>query len=242
MLEAEVACVRMLSAAMTESMFALFERHYEGTERARFHQDLNEKQWVLLFRQEGELVGFSTQKVIESRGPDGRRVRALFSGDTVIDRARWGSQSLMKEWCRFAGSLLALEPEAPLYWFLLSKGHRTYLYLPLFFLDFVPSRRGTSDMRLWPLLRHLARERYGAAFDEASGCVHSSETHERLRAELDTTPARRQNPDVAFFSECNPRYAQGVELACLAPIAPENLRGVARRELEAGMAVRLLAS
>lgn len=238
MLAAEVARARRLSAKTIGEMFTLFERHYEGTDRDRFHEDLSEKQWVLLFRQEGELVGFSTQTVIESRNhPFDMRARALFSGDTVIDRAHWGSQSLMKAWCRFAGSVLSLDPEAALYWFLLSKGHRTYLYLPLFFLDFYPSRNGTRDPKLWPLLCHLASERYGQAFDVETGCVFPAATHDRLREELDTTPIRRQNPDVEFFSRRNPRYADGVELACLAPIAPENLRGVARRELEAGIAL-----
>ena len=231
MLRADVAPVPALGRELSEAMYRLFERHYEDTDPERFRRDLSEKQWVLLFYDQSNLVGFSTQRVIEARDAvSEKRLRVLFSGDTVIDRAHWGSQSLMKEWCRFSGSLLALAPETPLYWFLLSKGHRTYLYLPLFFLDFHPSRRGARDVRLPGLLRQLARERYGAAFDEASGCVHSQALQERLRAELNTTSLRQGNPDVVFFAERNPRHAEGVELACLARIAPDNLRGVARRD------------
>ncbi|MFN8546406.1 MAG: hypothetical protein U0527_00155 [Candidatus Eisenbacteria bacterium] len=242
MLRAEIASVESLDSGCVARMYALFERHYEATEPARFRRDLAGKQWVLLFHDASALVGFSTQQVREARDrASGAPIRVLFSGDTVIDRAHWGSQSLMKEWCRFAGSLLAMQPEVPLYWFLLSKGHRTYLYLPLFFHDFYPSRRGTREERLPELLVQLAREKYGDSFDPESGCVHLREVEERLRSEFDSTALRQGNPDVVFFAERNPRHAEGVELACLAPIAPDNLRGVARRELEAGMAARLLS-
>lgn len=242
MLRAEIVSVPSLEAGQVAEMYALFERHYEATDPLRFRRDLAEKQWVLLFYESGALAGFSTQQVRETRDrARGTAVRVLFSGDTVIDRAHWGSQSLMKEWCRFSGSLLAVAPDVPLYWFLLSKGHRTYLYLPLFFADFYPSRRGTRDARLPELLHQLAREKYGERFDPESGCVHLREVEERLRSELNTTALRQGNPDVVFFAERNPRHAEGVELACLARIAPDNLRGVARRELEAGLAARLLS-
>ena len=42
----------------------------------------------------------------------------------------------------------------------------------------------------------------------------------------------RMRPHVRFFLERNPRYHAGTDLACVAEISPENLRGWVRRDLE----------
>ena len=86
---------------------------------------------------DGTVRGFSTQRVLAAT-VEGTRVRAIFSGDTVIDRAYWGEQELVRGWSRFAGAVRAEAPETPLFWFLISKGYRTYLYLPLFFARYFP--------------------------------------------------------------------------------------------------------
>lgn len=234
MLVSETVPLAQLGEEEITRLFALFSAHYDGADPTQFRVDLAEKQWVLLFRAEEQIIGFSTQRVLATQF-EGRPVRALFSGDTVIDRRHWGSQVLMKSWCRFSGRVIAQEPEIPLYWFLLSKGHRTYLYLPLFFRDWFPRRGGAGDPSLEPLLIHLARARYADAYDELTHCIRPVTPHDRLKADLDNTEERHHNLDVAYFRERNPGYTEGVELACIARIAPENLRGTARRELEAGI-------
>jgi hypothetical protein len=125
-LAAEVLPIRRVTEELVERLYGLHETHYDGTDPARFRTDLAEKDWVILLREgtTGAPVGFSTQKVMEVC-VDRRPVTALFSGDTVIHREYWGSQELVRAWCRLAGQLKARCGDQPLYWFLISKRHRT---------------------------------------------------------------------------------------------------------------------
>ena len=75
-------------------MFSLYARYYDGTSWARFSRDLADKDRVLLLRDDaGSLQGFSTMALYE-RMFEGRPLRVLFSGDTVVDESHWGQQVL----------------------------------------------------------------------------------------------------------------------------------------------------
>lgn len=232
----EIVPVARLSPALAERLFGLYVEHYDGAEPNRFHADLAEKEWVLLFRDagSGSPVGFSTQMLLEAR-VEGRPVRALFSGDTIIRRDYWGSQELVRAWLHLAGEQKARCGAAPFYWFLISKGYRTYLYLPLFFHAFYPRCDAPTPPFEQRLLETLAGAKYPGEFRAASGLIEHRGPHDRLRPELDASARRLRNPHVAFFLQRNPTYAEGTELACIAEIAPENMRGFARAELLAGM-------
>jgi hypothetical protein len=232
----EVVSARALAPALVERLYALHAEHYDGTDSARFRADLAEKEWVILLREAATdaPVGFSTQRVMDVR-VDGKPVRALFSGDTIIHRDYWGSQELVRAWCRFAGLLKSRCGDRPLYWFLISKGYRTYLYLPLFFHEFYPRHDRPTPAFEQRLITALGQTKYPAEFDPETGLIEVAGPHDRLKPELDSSPARVRNPHVAFFLERNPRYSEGVELACVAEISPSNIRSTARRELEAGL-------
>src|SRR5436309_2239183 len=128
-----------VTPAQRDAMFALMERHYENVHRARFDADLDEKDWVILLRDRGtgEIGGFSTQMLLDA-DVDGRPIKALFSGDTIVDRDRWGDSALSHVWGRLALALIDRAGETELYWFLISKGFRTYRFLPVFFHEFYP--------------------------------------------------------------------------------------------------------
>jgi len=227
---------RELTGAEVSHLLSLHQDHYDGVEPTRFRADLSEKHWVLCLQSPAgdPVVGFSTQKllVLETvRGP----VRFLFSGDTVIRREYWGSQALVAGWCRLAGRLLRQSPGIPLYWFLISKGHRTYRYLPLFFHSFYPRYDQPTPPELQELLDRVAGARYPGEYDPATGLLHPAGPHDRLRPELDTALQRERNRHVAFFLARNPGYREGTELACLAEIARGNMRRAALRELEVGL-------
>jgi hypothetical protein len=227
--------VERLAADTVEQLYALHEQHYDGVDPQRFRRDLAEKHWIILLQDSaGRPVGFSTQMLVEVC-VGGYPVAALFSGDTIIRPDYWGSQELVRAWCRLAGQLKARCGARPLYWFLISKGHRTYLYLPLFFQEFYPRcDRPTPEFEAG-LMRALGTEKYPDAFDPRTGLIQHRGMHDRLRPELDAAPQRVRNPHVAFFLERNPRYREGVELMCVAEISPENMRSLARRELEEGL-------
>lgn len=219
--------VPSLDARTRQAAFALFGAAYANADRARFERDLDEKQHVILLydRYGGALRGFSTVLVRDVASPRGRAT-LVFSGDTVIDRRYWGQKRLQLAFVRLLVALKLRAPGRPLYWFLLSKGYRTYLLLANAFPRAVPRAGAGDDPMLRAMLDGFAAERFGDQYDRASGLVRYATPHERVRDGIaPLTPEALSNPHVRFFVERNAEHADGVELACLADV---RLRDLAR--------------
>jgi hypothetical protein len=121
-LTGRLVSVTEVTAIQRDTMFQLMERHYAGVRRDDFEADFAEKQWVIqvLDPASGALCGFSTQMLLNVVAAS-RPVKALFSGDTIIDRDHWGDNALVHVWGRLAlrlidsfssGELLRLQAEA----------------------------------------------------------------------------------------------------------------------------------
>ncbi|CAN5696814.1 hypothetical protein BH23GEM1_BH23GEM1_05750 [soil metagenome] len=219
--------VSSLDAATRESAFELFRQSYAEADRARFDSDLAEKQLVILLddRAEGGLKGFSTVH-IQRRGLG----TVIFSGDTVIDRAYWGQKQLQLAFLRLLLTVKLRSPHRPLYWFLISKGWRTYLLLANGFGRSVPRCDRGDDVVLRATLDTLATERFGSQYDSTTSVIRYARQHERVREDLAPVPAALQeNPHVRFFAERNPGHLNGDELACLADVRFVDLARIGRR-------------
>jgi hypothetical protein len=217
-------------------MYALYREHYAAVTLEHFADDLADKAHVLIVRDgEGEMRGFSTLAVTKA-ACRGTALRAIFSGDTIMHRDYWGHQSLAFAWIRFAGSVKAQEPGLPLYWFLITKGHRTYRYLSAFSIDFYPRWDRPTPGRELEIMRLLARPRFGSAFDAARGIIRYPASRGHLRPELASVgELERKRDDVSFFLARNPDYAQGDELVCLTELCVDNLKPIARRLFAKGL-------
>lgn len=213
-----------------EAMYSLYRSNYADTEVSVFSRDLAAKTHVIMLEDpSGILCGFSTLQIYETRARD-RRVRVIYSGDTIIDPEHWGNPALAFEWIRLAGELKLQQPEIPLYWLLIVKGHRTYRFLPAFAYRYVPHHSDAADAMDIALRDELAREKFGAAFDPSSAVARFSQPQGRLRDALAEIPDHhRRLPEVAFFLERNPHYRRGDELVCLCELSAENLKPIARR-------------
>ena len=235
-LVASVVPVAALSPCDIDAMFQIHARLYERVTVRAFRRDLDEKQWVLLLRDEEAVRGFTTVLLLDTE-VHGESLRVVFSGDTGIDPAFWGSQALVRAWAHLMGELLAKASGRRLYWFLISKGYRTYLYLPLFFHDFYPRVDVATPPFERDLIATLGAAKYPRDFNPRTGVVEFTESHGHLRPRLADTPRhRREHPHVRFFLERNPGYADGHELVCVAEISADNMRGLARRMLVEGSA------
>src|SRR5262245_31396143 len=228
--------VAALSAADRARMYAIYAAHYDGTSMPRFSADLEAKDLVLSVHDEdGALQGFTTLLVIDSE-MEGRPVRALYSGDTIIDRAYWGSQVLAFNWIRLAGSIKQMEPEIPLYWFLIVKGHRTFRYLSAFSRNFYPHWAVPTPQAERALMDQLAGGRFPEHYAPDRGIVHFPSSHGHLKPDLaEITPSEAARPDVGFFLAMNPGYRRGDELVCLTELAADNLRPLARKQFSMGL-------
>jgi hypothetical protein len=229
-LHAEVMPIADLSAETRTRMFVLMDAHYACVRPEQFDRDLREKQWAILVQDAtDEVRGFSTLAFFDA-DVDGREVQILFSGDTIIERAYWGDPALAAAWGRFALSAAEERPGEELYWLLVSKGFRTYRYLPLFFREFYPRYDRPFPESLRRVLDAAAQTKFASAYDAARGLVQGDRAKDRLRPELAGIPAGRlSDPHVRYFVKRNPQFAQGDELCCLAPIGRENFTDAALR-------------
>jgi hypothetical protein len=215
------------------TMFHVFRCYYEQTNRSLFESDLANKSDVILLRDEGgDILGFSTLSVIEFN-ECGFKGRAIFSGDTIIQHEYWGTQALPLAFASYAASLKAERAEEPLYWLLISKGYRTYRYLPLLFRDYYPRHDAATPLRIQQLIDWLARKKFGEHYDGRDGVVRFPESRGQLCSTWAEVPAPAlRKPEVRFFLDRNPGYAEGHELVCLAELSVENLRSVGRQRFE----------
>jgi hypothetical protein len=222
-----------IPASQREEMFALMESYYEYADRATFDADLEEKEWVIqvLDERTNRLLGFSTQMLLRL-DVDGRPVRALFSGDTIIDRDARGQRSLFQVSGWFVRFLMSAYPDDELYWFLISKGYKTYRFLPLFFHEFYPRYDAPTPPRPAAVIDALAGYKFPAGYDRAAGIVRAGPLGCRLRPGVaDITPDRFTDPHIQFFAERNPRHAFGDELCCIAPLTLANFTAAAYRAM-----------
>lgn len=240
-LVSRTVAVSSIDAPTRDAAFALFRTAYENTSRERFDCDLAEKQHVILLfdRESGALKGFSTVLVREVESPRGTAT-VVFSGDTVIDREYWGQKQLQLAFARLLARLKLRDLSRPLYWFLVSKGYRTYLLLANAFPRAVPRAGAEEEPALRAMLDDFATERFGDQYDRVTGVVRYSTPHERVRDGV--APVTREalvSSHVRFFVERNPEHASGTELACLASVRLVDLaRAVARIAVARALRVR----
>jgi hypothetical protein len=215
-----------IDACLTNRLYELFARFYAHPDRAAFERDQDEKDWVLLLSDaDGVVQGFTTLKLYELEVLR-RRIRAVFSGNTIIDRQFWGEQELVASWCRFIAGLRHEDLATPLYWFLICSGYRTYLYLPLFFHDFYPRYDRPTPAFERALIDTLGRMKFREEYRD--GVVHVAMPRECLTPELAVPrPSKLNNPHVRFFLEQNPGYLDGDELVCVTEFSLENTKRLA---------------
>lgn len=239
-LHANIRCVDDLEASLRQRLYAVYAAYYDASEAARFEADLAAKQWVILLWRDDVLVGFSTVACARQVTPWGP-VRVVFSGDTVIERDAWGDQALSRAFATLCGALWAQDAGTPLYWLLISKGHRTYRYLTLFARRYVPHPLN-DDAALRALADHLATARWNSHYDPARGVVSFPQSMGHLReAVADVAPHLVKKPDVALFLQRNPGWARGDELVCLTALHPDNLRSLVRNAFLQGSQTGLSA-
>ncbi len=225
--------VEELSERERAAMTALMDRHFLGVTAAVFARDLAGKDVAVLLEDDhGALHGFTTLALVETRHR-GEELVAVYSGDTIVERGARQSFVLASTWIATVRALAAGLGGRRLVWLLICSGHRTYRFLPVFFRDFHPRREGPTPPAAQALLDQLAGERYGAAYDPATGIVRLADP-QPLRP-LPAAPAEAEGgPDRVWFERRNPGYAAGDELACLCELGDHNLSPAGWRMVRLG--------
>lgn len=220
-LSGSIVPVRRLTAADRDQMFALFAHYYSGVSRAVFRKDLDAKNDVIILRDSlGDIRGFST--LLQMAIPhEGRTHYGIFSGDTVVDREFWGTRVLGHCFLRYMFIQRLRRPWSPLWWFLISKGYKTYLLMANNFPEHWPRHENETPDGRQALLDAFAMHSFSEAYDQDSGLLRFPESAGRLRAGVAAASPKlvANNDRVRFFVDRNPDWASGVELACIASMS-----------------------
>ena len=217
-----------LSTQQRDDMWALYQFWYDASSPELFLSDLSTKTEVLLVSHQGRLVGFTTLETFPwQRG--GLSLKIVYSGDTIVDPFHWGQQALAFAWIRRVGQIKHEQPQLPLYWLLIVKGHRTFKYLPTFSRTFYPHWKDRNE-ELQELADELARDKFGHHYNPESGVVEFTRSRGQLKptiAEPSATELRKEC--VRFFLEKNPNFRIGHELVCICALEESNLKPLPRR-------------
>ena len=161
---------------------------------------------------------------------DGVPVGVLYSGDTIVDRKYWANNPLATLWGRLALQIIDLHPEKELVWFLISKGYKTYRFLPVFFESYFPRPNQSTPPRYGRIIDRVAGDKFGDRYLNSKGIIKAPDDGCRLRDHVaDVTEQRLRDPHVRFFDAINPRHSKGDELCCIAPLSRDNFNAAAYR-------------
>ncbi len=229
-LSSEIISSAQLDHDSIKSMHQLFVKYYEGSDLESFLHDLMKKNYILkIYNQSNVIVGFSTLLNYQTNY-QGQKLQIIFSGDTIMADAYWGNSTLAFSWLKFAGFLKRSNPELPLYWFIIIKGHRTYRYLPIFSKNFYPNHKTATPLWEQGLIDQLAQEAFGDCYNTKNGIIHFPTSRGHLKATWAQIPEPLlKRPEIQFFKKKNPHYSKGDELVCLCELDEGNLKPLARR-------------
>jgi hypothetical protein len=209
--------VRSLSVFDIIRMHAIFEANYANGPIDTFMSDLSKKDGVFLVRKKStdEIVGFSTLGIYEFQH-QGRTVRGLFSGDTIIEKAHQGSRTLQTAFALKLFTEAIKRPFSRQYWLLISKGYKTYLLLSKNFPEHYP-QRGKNNPHLKELVVDYCETLFPGKLDRESMTLDFGDNANCLKQDVAVIDdaLRAREPDVAFFEKLNPNWQRGTELPCI---------------------------
>jgi hypothetical protein len=215
---AQVVAVDQLTSVQTERMYAVFSKYYFHHTREQFLKDLAEKDHVILLldSQLKTIQGFSTilRVPLEKYGVRGV---GFYSGDTVLEKDYWGSGTLGIAFLMHLWQEKIKSPFQPVYWFLISKGYKTYLLMANNFRHCYPRVEESTPAPLKKLMDDFYSDRFKADYSAGEGVIHFQDETCCLKEDVaSVTQELLKNPRIAFFAEKNPNWNRGHELCCLA--------------------------
>lgn len=208
----------MLSPDQRAQMFQLMSRYYDGIDQEQFNQDLSEKSDVILLTGDNRIQGFTTILRID-RTYGNRHISGVFSGDTVLNKDFWGNRALTIAFGLYLSKMVLASPFRTHYWFLMSKGYKTYLLMTNNTLHHYPCHRRATPAKFQELIDAFYGDRYEGDYSSAEGLVVPSvETYRLKQTVAAIEPRHMANPKISFFAQKNPRWNEGIELACVSAI------------------------
>jgi len=231
-LTTEIISVKYVTDKQLNEMFELFSCYYSNVGKEKFIADFYKKNWVIHLRANKETVGFSTQQVF-AMDIEGEKRNFLYSGDTIVIPSYWQKSTLSGGFCHLMNYIINSYYPQEVYWFLTSKGFRTFRYLPVFFKRFHPSEDFSRKSDWKKILDAVAFYKFQNRYDRNKGVISPLANDNVLNAELCELPSGRlKSGYIKFFMEINPDFRSGVELACITRLSKDNFKQTIFKVLE----------
>ncbi|MEM7029373.1 MAG: hypothetical protein AAF629_07395 [Chloroflexota bacterium] len=221
-----------LTLPQRQRMFQLLKDYFSNVHMSDFEHDLLEKEWVVVLSdtESDQVQGFSTLMRLTTTVND-ETIIAFFSGDTIIDRAYWGETELPRLWGKHVFDLADAEPDARVFWYLISSGYKTYRFLPVFFQQFYPTYKTETPPSIKQILDTLGHLKFPGEYEPDTGIIRFNKAVPLRDGVAEITPQRLKNRHIAFFIEKNPGHSQGDQLACLVELRRDNITAAGKRML-----------
>ncbi len=205
-----------LSEQQIVDMFHVFRRYYNNVSEKQFKIDLNEKDavFVLFDRKENKIRGFSTIVELNVNGHTG-----VFSGDTIIEKEFWGQGTLGVAFLKYLFMKKLRNPFKPLYWFLISKGFKTYLLMANNFSNHYPRFEREMDEHHKEIMDSFAGELYPEDYIADLGIISFKDKEKDSLKECIAPISQEMmdgNDRIRFFAQKNKNWQKGDELCCIA--------------------------
>jgi len=217
-IKADFYPLEKITNADVDSMHSVFVKYYHNADYKTFVRDLKKKTGAILLKRidDGTIVGFSTLGLIEKK-IDNKKCLGLFSGDTVIEKEYWGLPNLQTAFLRFLIKTRIKHPTVKFYWFLITKGYKTYLLMANNWLHYYPRYDKSHDERRKIILKTFSNHLFEGYFDEKTGLLKFGDSCQRLKEDVAeiTDEMKMKYPKIAFFEQVNPTWREGTELPCI---------------------------
>ncbi len=216
---------QMVSKKEEREMFAILDKYFGNVSLEEFRKDLYSKEYVIILYSEtdNKIAGFSTQKVFSSLIED-EEVTVVYSGDTIIDQKYWGTRELPIAFWKMTRHIKQKNPQKRIFWMLISKGVRTYRFLPVFCHIFYPSYKYPTPLKYVNFMHDIGKKVFPERYDIETGLIVSSGKHQFLKEKFHPPIKRNNNPHEKFFYEKNPNFINGDELLCITEMEIENIQ------------------
>jgi hypothetical protein len=205
-----------------KQMHKVFVKYYNNADYAIFSRDIKKKEGSIILKRidNGEIVGFSTIALIDDK-INGKRRIGIYSGDTVIEMDYWGTPKLQMAFISYLYKIRVKYPTASVYWFLISKGYKTYLLLANNMPFYYPRYDKIKDVKRQTLVKDFSNFMYDGYFDENTGLLKFGENYQKLKEDVAeiTDEMKIKYPKIDFFEKVNPTWREGTELPCIADIS-----------------------
>lgn len=203
-----------------ERMFEIFQKYYANTSYETFLKDLSDKDivFLLLDQKDQQIQGFSTLKNLKVSF-ENKIYHASFSGDTIIEKAYWGQGALGVAFLKYLLLQKLKNPFRPYYWFLISKGYKTYLLMANNFPVHYPRFEKETPRKEQDLIHSLGEVLYGSSYKKNLGLIRFDDSTQKDALKGDVAPITvdlLKNDRISYFVKKNPDWIKGDELACLA--------------------------